>query len=400
MATTRNNYLFGLIAFVVMVIVDFALWRVFFAPTNGVFKLFTPLYGLSLAAFFFYAVILIADVFGYRNEQGSIGKGLALLGSALVFFYVAYYIFFWNILGRFGVTYFSPQALIDSGGTGLEIWNARENASLAILYVATALIWVTDVWNAGLGDTPWEGLKRPTIGMSKFFATAFCAVLVYAIFYHPNVTVLFVPKQIFAGVTPWWEAAAMTSSSFYHLGWMFGGLFLLMFLNDCFDGLPFQALSGDKSGSVWAGLVSLIIAVGGGFLFMYIAESIMNYFWFEPFTGGNYTDDPRFRHLHTAEIAAFFMLALIIVKVFFNNVVRTTNRWLNYAARLVAIPAVGMALYFFYYSETLGPTFVDRVPGVGSVDDTSLCWTVMTLALILVYDRFFNAFPLRQKSRQ
>lgn len=398
MATTRNNYLLGLIGFVVMVIANFALWRLFFAPTNGVFKLFTPMYGLSLVAFFFYAVILFADVFGYRNEQGSFGRGLALLAGTIIFFYIAYYGFFWNLLGKFGVTYFSPQALIDSGGTGLEIWNARENSSLAILYVATALIWVSDIWNTGMGHAPWEKLQRHTIGASKFFATAFLAVIVYAIFYHPNVTVLFVPKQIFAGVTPWWEDVAMTSSSFYHLGWMFGGLFLIMFLNNCFDRFPFNLVAGDKSGSVWAVLTSLIIAVVGGFLFMYIAESIMNYFWYEPFTGGNYTDDPRFRHLHTAEIAAFFMLGIMIIKVFFNNVVRTSNRWLNYVARLVVIPAAGMALYFFYYSETLGPKFVDRVPGVGSVDDTSLCWTVMSLALILVYDRFFNAMPIRKKA--
>ena len=62
MTTYKNNYLLGLIAFVVMIVINFALWRLFFAPTNGVFKLFTPLYGLSLAALFLYAVILLSDV--------------------------------------------------------------------------------------------------------------------------------------------------------------------------------------------------------------------------------------------------------------------------------------------------------------------------------------------------
>lgn len=397
MTTTKNNYLFGLIAFVVMIVVNFALWRLFFAPSNGVFKLFTPMYGLSLAAFYFYSVMLVGDVFDWKNETGNVAKGIAPLIVSIVVFYLLYYVFFWNILGTYGITYFSPQAQIATGGTGLEIWNARENSSLAILFVVTALIWVTMIWDSGFGKAPWDGMKKTTIGFSKFFATAFISIIVYAIFFHPNITALFLPKQIFAGVLPWWEGTAMTASSFYHLGWMFSGLFILMFLNDCVEGFPFNLFrTQDRSGSWIGALVALAISVVGGYILMSIAEAIMSYYWFEPFTGGNYTDDPRFRHVHTAEIAAFFMLALMIVKVFFNNVFQPGNKWLAAIVRLVVISAVGMVIYFFYYSETLGPKFVDRVPGIGNLDDTSLCWTIMSMAIILAYDRFFNAFPIRK----
>ena len=41
--------------------------------------------------------------------------------------------------------------------------------------------------------------------------TAFFATIIYAIFFHPNVTALFVPKQIFAGVLPWWEETGQAS---------------------------------------------------------------------------------------------------------------------------------------------------------------------------------------------
>ncbi|MCW9049989.1 MAG: hypothetical protein OQK50_06645 [Deltaproteobacteria bacterium] len=355
------------------------------------------MYGLSLAAVYFYSVMLVADVFGWKNETGNVAKGIAPLISSVVIFYVAYYVFFWNILGNFGITYFSPQALIATGGTGLEIWNARENSSLAILFVMTALIWVTMIWNTGFGNSPWDGLQKRVIGFSKFSATAFISTIFYAIFFHPNITALFQPKQIFAGVLPWWDGIAMTASSFYHLGWMFAGLFILMFLNDCMDGFPFNLFrSEEKSGSWIGAVVALVIAVVGGYIFMYIAEAIMSYYWYEPFTGGNYTDDPRFRHVHTAEIAAFFMLALMVVKVFFNNVVEFANKWLTAVIRLVVVSGAGMLLYFFYYSETLGPVYVDRVPGTGNIDATSLCWTIMSMALILVYDKFFNAFPIRK----
>jgi len=396
MTTTKNNYLYGLIAFVVMIVINFALWRLFFAPTNGVFKLFTPMYGFSLAACYFYSVILVADVFGYKNENGNLGKGIGAFIVSIAVFYFIYYVFFWNILGKFGVTYFSPQALIATGGTGLEIWNARENSSLAILYIVTALIWVSVIWNAGFGDSPWDGLKQATIGISKFFATAFISIIFYAIFFHPNITALFLPKQIFAGVLPWWEGVAMTASSFYHLGWMFAGLFFIMFLVDCVDGFPFNLFNKEDSSGSWiGGVIALVIAVVGGYVFMYIAEAIMNYYWYEPFTGGNYTDDPRFRHLHVAEIAAFFMLALLIVKVFFNNVFQSDNKWLAGSVRFVVIIAVGLLVYWFYYSEVPGPKYVDRVPGIGNIADTSLCWTIMSLALIMVYDKFFKASLIR-----
>jgi len=394
--TSKNIYLSGLIAFIVMIVINFALWRLFFAPTNGVFKLFTPMYGLSLVVLAFYTVILISDIFDYNNDAGNMGTALILLISSIVIFYLVYYLFFWNFLGKFGITYFNPFALIAAGGTGMEMWNAKENSSLAILYMATALIWISTIWNSGFGNAPWEGLSQRVIGTSKFFATAFLSIIVYSIFFHPNVTALFVPKQIYAGVVPWWESAALTASSFYHLGWMFGGLFIIIFLYDCAEGFPFNFISQKKSGSIWGFLVALIIAVGGGFLFLYIAEAIMTYFWYEPFTGGNYTDDPRFRHLHVAEIATFFMLAMVIVKVFFNNIIQGSSKLLNAIVRFILIPCAGMLIYWFYYCETLGPKFVDRVPGVGNIDDTSLCWTIMSITLIMIYDKFFNAFLLRK----
>lgn len=355
------------------------------------------MYGLSLIAVYYYVVMLMSEVFGWRNDEQQAVKGLIPLVVSFAVFYFFYYLFFWNFLGRFGITYFSPQALINTGGTGLELWNARENSSLAILYLITAFIWVTVLWNAGMGNSPWEGLSKRVAGLSKFFATAAISAVIYSVLFHPHITALFLPKQIFAGVLPWWEGAAMTSSAFYHLGWMFGGLFIILFLMDCLDGFPFKQLRESYPNLSWlTGLLAVAVALAGGFLFMYVSQAIMNHFWYEAFTGGSYTDDPRFRHVHTAEIAAFFMLALMVIKIFFNNIIQQINFWLAGLVRLISITAVGMLFYWFYYSEVLGPKYVDRVSGIGNIDETSLCWTIMSLAVILVYDRFFNAYPLRR----
>jgi hypothetical protein len=60
--------------------------------------------------------------------------------------------------------------------------------------------------------------------------------------------------------------------------------------------------------------------------------------------------------------------------------------------------SVGLLLRWFYYSEGIGTAFLDRVPGLAQPDDTPLAWTLMMLSLMLVYDRFFNAYLLREKA--
>lgn len=395
MSQTKFSYVRGAIFFALFIAVNFALWRLFFAPSKGVFKLFTPMYGLSLAAVFYYCTVVMADMFGFSpNDKNRDFRIMPLIYAAAAYV-IIYYVFFWAFLGRYGVTYFSPYAIIDTGGTGAEIWNARENSSLAILYVATAFIFVTAVWNAGMGSFPWENSGRITRGFSKLFAVSTFSVIIYAVLFHPNITALFVPKQVYAGVNPWWEETAMTSSSFYHLGWIFFGVFALMLVENCFDGRPLTYFRKEGRTGLLSGVAALALAVVAGFVLMNISEMVMTYFWDEPFTGGNYTDDPRFRHLHATEVAAFMMLGLMIVKVYFNNIKEFASRSTTYLTRFAAVLFAGLVIYLFYYSS-LGPVFVDRVPGVGNVDDTSLCWTIMSIAIIYVHDRYLSAYPLRR----
>jgi len=394
MSQTKFSYLKGFVLFVVFIIVNFVLWRIFFAPTKGVFKLFTPMYGLSLIAVFYYCLKVVAEVFGFGpNEQSKTFRIVPLVTAVAVYF-IVYYVFFWHFLGKYGVTYFSPYAIIDTGGTGAEMWNARENSSLAILYVATSFIFVTEVWDMGMGKFPWNNNSRATAGISKIFAVSTLSILIYAVLFHPNITALFVPKQVYAGVLPWWEDAAMTSSSFYHLGWIFSGMFFLILFNTSFDGKPLSYFKKDGQTGIVSGIAALIVTVVLGFIFMIAAESVMTYFWYEPFMGGNYTDDPRFRHLHVTEIAAFLILAQMIVNVYFNNVKNFSSNIATYFVRLLAVVFTGFLIYAFYYTS-LGPVFMDRVPGVGNVDDTSLCWTIMSMTIIYVHEKYLNCYPLR-----
>lgn len=394
----RFSYIKGVMAFIAMIISNFLLWRIFFAPSDGFFKLFTPMYGLALVAAYFFIIVVIVDIFEYKNEQNNIGQGFLLLSLSFVLLGVVFYGFFWNFLGRLGIAYFSPYALISAGGTGAEMWNMRENSSTAILYLLTAFVFVATAWNVGFDRFPWSnhGGEKIKTGISKLFGMSFFTMIVYAIFFHPHITALFVPKQVYAGVAPWWEEAAMTSSAFYHLGWMFASIFVLLLSQNTFGGWPWNVLKKDGQGTFLSGAAAVLVSVMVGFVLMYGMEAIMTYYWYEPFTGGNYTDDPRFRHLHVAEISAFFILALLIGKVYFNNWPNKFGSWLNNLICLGLVLGSGMLIWWFYYSQTIGPAYVNRVPGIGNVDATSLCWTIMSITIVLVHEKFFNAFPLRR----
>ncbi len=393
----RFNYPMGVAAFAAFILVNLALWRFFFAPTHGVLKLFTPMYGLSIVAVLLFCIICLTDVFEVNNEGRRFGRGVLLSLVILAAFYLLYYGFFWNFLGRYGVTYFSPQSIIRAGGTGAEIWNARENASTAITYLATALIFVTLVWESGLRLFPWNETSRPVRGWSRFFAVSCLAGIVYLIFYHPHVTALFVPKQSFAGVEPWWEELAMTSSAFYHLGWMMMVVAVLALVATTLEGWPLSLLPAEGRPAFFRLGLTLGLSVGLGFVLFYVLEAAMTYFWDEPFLGGNYTDDPRFRHLHVAEIATFAMAAIYLWKTYFGNWPNNFSVPLNYAIRSGIVVLLAGAIYLFYYNDSIGPAYVDRVPGTGNIDDTALCWSLMTLVLLLAHDRLFGSWPQRKR---
>jgi hypothetical protein len=392
----RFNYFLGILFFVAFILLDLALWRLFFAPTHGVMKLFTPMYGLSIVAVLLGCILCLTDIFNFTNSQGKTLRGLALTVGSQAAFYLNYYGFFWNFLGKYGVAYFSPQSIIDAGGTGAEIWNARESASTAVTYLATAFIFVAMLWRHGLEKFPWNEGTRAVVGWSRFFAVSFFAVILYAVLFHPHVTALFVPKQSFAGVEPWWEGVAMTSSAFYHLGWMLMSVAVLALFAETCNGWPLTSLPTTGSKALFRLAATLVLSVGLGFVLFYLLEMAMTHFWDEPFLGGSYTDDPRFRHLHVGEIAVFAIAASYLWQTYFGNWPTRLPTPVGHAVRLAIVVLLTGGFWLFYYNQSIGPKFVDRVPGIGNIDDTALCWGLMTVMILMVPRKFFGGWPMRR----
>jgi amino acid transporter, AAT family len=390
------HLVFGAVNLAAAFVLTWALWYVILHP-NGVYKLYTPMYGFSLVTVL--AAVLVAisrgadgwPFVGWRAPapvRGAVATAVALGLTLLVV-----HGFFWGLLGRFGVTYFSPAAIIAAGGVGAEFFNARENASTAIVYFSAAFLWVSLVLSTGFGAWPWQSSTAGVRAFSRLSVATLLAVLAYAVFFHPHVTQLFYPAQIMAGVPPWWAEYAQTGSAYFNLGWMLAAVAVLVVGEVVWGGAPWRAAGGDRP--ALAGLVAFVGSLVVGALLFALALRVMSGAWGEAFQGGQYTDAPWFRYLHVGEIAGFVVLAAFGLDTFFG-----TPRTASARALRTVLVLAGAALLHVYYYSWAATRMLGKVPGIGQAEDTPLVWTLLFLSVILVQRDLFGGWPLRRQGER
>lgn len=397
-ASTRST---GLVAGLVNTVVAFAvvtvLWYLCLHP-NGVLALYTPMYGFSLVVVLVASIVLIGrlmDDFPVpRQGLHPAARGLLLTAMALLLTAVLVYGFFWQFIGRLGITYFSPHAIVAAGGVGAEIFNARENASTAIIYLFTAFLWIALWWAVGFVDWPWRRDDRGPRALARVAVVSVLATIAYVVLFHPHVSYLFYPAQTMAGVEPWWMAWAQTSSAFYNLGLLLCAVLWLVVSDVLWDGYPWRLLDQDGRGGPGRGLFALVGSAALGLVTFVIMLRLMEMVWYEPFEGGQYTDAPYFRYLHAGEMAGFAILAAFVVATYFGEVLSAAGWWARALARTLATAVLAVLLYEFYYSP-LSTLLLGKVPGVGQPEDTSLVWTLLFVAVVLIQGQFFRGWPLR-----
>ena len=189
---------------------------------------------------------------------------------------------------------------------------------------------------------------------------------------------------------------AGTGSAFFGLGLVLCALFWIIVSDMHWDGYPWKLFEKDGEGTCSKGVLTFVFTLIFGIIMMYILAKIMNGVWDEAFVGGQYTDGPDFRFLHIAQISGFFILAVYILKHFFNNFPNTNSLWPRAIIRTIIALAIGMLIYWFYYSP-LTVFFLGRVPGFAQPDDNSLVWTLLFLSIIMIQFEFFEGWPLKRK---
>ncbi len=397
----RSRPLFGLINLVAVFVLVSILWYVFLHP-NGVMALYTPMYGFSLIVVFVAAVVLIGKVIDcyplHETALGDIARGAMLTIAALILMWVLVYGFFWGFIGRFGITYFSPDSIVRAGGTGAEIFNARENASTAIVYLFTAFLWVALLWSVGFGKWPWKEASAGGRALARLSTVGLLSTIVYVVLFHPHVSYLFYPAQTMAGVEPWWSGFAQTSSAYFNLGLLLCMVLWIVISDLLWEGYPWKLLDGSGEGGFGRGLFALIGTFALGAITFWIMLKAMDVVWFEPFEGGQYTDAPYFRYLHAGEISGFIVLSAFIIKTYFANIVTAGSLVARAAIRTAAAAGGGALFYVFYYSPA-STLLLGKVPGVAQPEDTPLVWTLLFLAVVLIQAEFFRGWPLTRSSR-
>jgi len=397
LATGRGTgALMGVVNLAVVFAAVSGLWYVFMHP-NGVMALYTPMYGFSLLVVLVASIVLISKVINFyplaEVPLAPAVRGVVLTVAALAMMFVLVYGVFWGFIGRLGITYFSPQSIVEAGGVGAEIFNARENASTAIIYLFTAFLWVALSWSAGFGRWPWKDGGEGAAALGRLGVVGVLTVIAYVVLFHPHVSYLFYPAQTMAGVEPWWASWAMTSSAYYNLGLLLCLVMWMVVFDALWDGYPWRALDKDGSGSFVRGIATLVGSAVLGVVTFVIMLRVMEVFWFEPFEGGQYTDAPYFRYLHAGEMAGFVILAAFVVKTYFGTLMDGAGIWVKAAVRTALAALGGAVLYLFYYSE-LSTLLLGKVPGVGQPEDTPLVWTLLFLSVVLAQLEFFRGWPL------
>jgi AAT family amino acid transporter len=250
-------------------------------------------------------------------------------------------------------------------------------------------------WKSGFDRWPWQTATRGVACWSRFFAIFFMVNIIYAVLFHPHVCYLFYPAQTKAGAAPWWGDLAQTTSAFFSLGIVICILFWLIAFDFLWDGMPFKKLVKNGQGAFLKGIAVFVVSVILGMILVYVLTRIMNYFWEEAFMGGQYTDGPDFRYIHTGEISGFFILAAFVLHYYFNNFPNLGNIWLQAIIRTFIAVAGGILFYAFYYSP-LATIVLSKVPGVAQPGDTPLVWTFLFVSVIMVHTQFFRAWPLKK----
>ncbi|MGD8367204.1 MAG: hypothetical protein PVG78_06170 [Desulfobacterales bacterium] len=398
------NYLFGLVNLAIVFVIVWLLWYIFMNP-NTVMKLYTPMYGFSLIVVFLSSILLMTKVVEYPavfGRQFKVGhpaaRGLILTVISFFVMIFLYYVVFRGLLGGFGVAYFSPDSIVAGGGIGAEPFVARENASTAVVYYCTAFLWMVLFWDLGFGRWPWENDTHGVQSVSKIFAIIFFVNLFYVLLFHPHVCYLFYPAQTKAGVAPWWEALAGTGSAFFSLGLILCTLVWVVFSELLWDGRPWHLFDESGKGSFLRGFVVFISTLTLGIILLWVLLQIFIVVWYEPFVGGQYTDGPDWRYIHGGEIAGFFILAAFIWKNYFNNFPNLKNVWARCILRSLIVVALGMLIYWFYFSP-LATFFLAKVEGFAQPGDTPLVWSLLFLSVVLIQSEFFDGWPLTRKDR-
>jgi len=388
-----NVWASGLINVVTLFSAAICLWWIFFS-NSGVFQLYTPLLGFSLVIWMLLILLWqteFLDFWPFSKDflirSHPLKKGLVLTAANLALYWLLIFGILFFIIGKFGVTYFNWNSLVQYGELGQDVMSTRETTSWAFICLSVPFLWLTTVLMVGAGKSLWSRETQPARGLANWMLVALLSIPLFLVFFHPHIGSMFYPAQIYTAVPPWWKEIANTNSAEYGLGILFCTVIVIFITLQLWEGRPWNLVKTQP----WRILFVLFGGLVLGYLFFRTQLAVMNYLWDEAYIGGQNEANFGWRYSHTVTMGNFILVPAIIINTCFGPGFSKMNIWLKGILTTIIAIVAGLGFAWCYYA--FAPTLLGVCEGVSHPSENPSAFLVMIIVLLNIQDYFMDRWP-------
>jgi len=372
-------------------VVFYSTWWIFQDP-RGILRLYTPYVGYMICRWMLILLIWVAYIFDFWPFKRSwLDRAHpALKGVVLTLFSVAAMLllikgFFMEMLGNFGISYFSPARLESMGIVGFYAW---EYATEAIMMFAAIASWLSPSWVVACENAPWGGLKQPARGITIAIVTFFLSMVVYFLTMHSHMAILFYPWQQYTAITPpYWESFANTVSGNFHIAWIMCCTVIVWQFETIWERYPFNLIKTDwlRRTASFFGIIAIAVCLC---FFLYYAQDLV---WGETVRGTRRDMAPDWRWLHVGEMAIFWLVPTLFLNFYLGNWPTKFSRPVNVFLRTVITGLLAVCLYVVYYKTA--HLFLGTQKGFSHPQQFPMIPTIWLVNIFLINVWFMDGWP-------
>jgi AAT family amino acid transporter len=373
-------------------------WWIFQDP-RGVMRMYTPYVGYMYTRWILIVVIWMVYIFDYYpfkrkwlEETHPALKGLIMTAIMVVILLVLIHGFFFELMGKLSMTYFSVERTMDLGITR---FYAKEYACLACLMFAAIASWLSPSWPACFDNRPWHLLKQPSRGVTILVVTFFLSTLIYLCTMHSHMAILYYPWQEYCAVTaPWWFEFAGTVSGNFHVSWIMCCTVVLWIYETIWERWPFSEIKNERlrGYATFFGIVAIAFCCHFGFYFM------QELAWGPAIMGDRRLWAPDWRWLHVGEIMVFFLVPAMFITFYCNNWPQKYSKVTNWLIRNGITVVAGIALYAVYYLTA--HHFLGVQQEMSHPQQFPMIPTIWFINIMLIHNWFMDNWPGFKKVRK
>lgn len=383
----------GLLNLLVLAVAVELIWWLFFA-NQGIFKLYTPLLGFSLVIWTLLIILWHTQLFDFwpfsrrfLQDTHPLLKGVTLTAVVIMIYLVLIFGVVFFVIGKFGITYFNWNSLVQYGDLGQDVMSTRETASWAMLCLSIPFFLVSVWFMMGVGKDLFHELPQPKFGIANWLFVAVLAIPLYVVFFHPHLGSMFYPKQIYTAVPPWWESIANTNSAEYSLGILFCSVIGIFFTLHLWNGWPLNIVDKQPWRFIYFALGSLVL----GYLIFRIQLLIFDWLWYEAYTGGQNEANFGWRYSHTVTMANFVLVVAIIQNLFFDLIYENINPVISGVIKTAVAIMLGLCFAWAYYNWA--PLLLGVTPGVSHPSENASAFLILVINILMIQDFYMDRWP-------